>query len=472
MPDKPSNGQYVTPRGGTPYTGETRVMRRLNTPSGSPSTPQRRRWTLGRILLGLMTIIILVFGLGYWQVWQLAQRVVVSDPRGPALSSPLLGANILVVGVDIRRDRPEEGVRSDTLMLIRFDGMGGWVNLLSIPRDTQVELDEPGPSKINAAYAYGYRHATELYGDGVTPEQAGMAYAADTVSRFLNFDQRGMRVDYVVQVDFDGFAALIDALGGITIDVPQRIVDEAYPTPDYGVMRVEFEPGPQRMDGARALIYARTRHADSDFGRTERQQQVVQAIVQEIQQRNWFERILLIPRLRDAITQDGETPAIVTTLPIANVDTLLAVARVAANLDPALIGRYRIEPGTVAVQTNGSNLIWDANDVAALVTRWLTPPGEASEQAQVQVFNGAGVVGLARRTSEKLAANGFTLLSPADAPPGEYPRTVVYQIGNTPFTARRLAQLLGADLVVGSPPGISSQADIVVILGNDAANGE
>lgn len=472
MPDKPSNGQYVTPRGGTPYTGETRVMRRLNAPSGSPSTPPRRRWALGRILLGLMTIIILVIGLGYWQVWQLAQRVVVSDPRGPALSSPLLGANILVVGVDIRRDRPEEGVRSDTLMLIRFDGMGGWVNLLSIPRDTQVELDEPGPSKINAAYAYGYRHATELYGDGVTPEQAGMAYAADTVSRFLNFDQRGMRVDYVVQVDFDGFAALIDALGGITIDVPRRIVDEAYPTPDYGVMRVEFEPGPQRMDGARALIYARTRHADSDFGRTERQQQVVQAIVQEIQQRNWFERILLIPRLRDAITQDGETPAIVTTLPIANVDTLLAVARIAANLDPALIGRYRIEPGTVAVQTNGSNLIWDANDVAALVTRWLTPPGEASEQAQVQVFNGAGVVGLARRTSEKLAANGFTLLSPADAPPGEYPRTVVYQIGNTPFTARRLAQLLGADLVVGSPPGISSQADIVVILGNDAANGE
>lgn len=472
MPDKPSNGQDVIPRGGTPYTGETRVMRRLNVPSGSPSTPQRRRWTLGRILLGLVMMIVLVLGLGYWQVWQLAQRVVVSDPRGPALSSPLLGANILVVGVDIRRDRPEEGVRSDTLMLIRFDGMGGWVNLLSIPRDTQVELEELGSSKINAAYAYGYRHATALYGDGVTSEQAGMAYAADTVSRFLNLDQRGMRVDYVVQVDFDGFAALIDALGGIKIDVPRRIVDEAYPTPDYGVMRVEFEPGPQRMDGARALIYARTRHADSDFGRTERQQQVVQAIVQEIQQRNWFERVLLLPRIRDAITQDGETPAIVTTLPIANVDTLLAVARVAANLDPALIGRYRIEPGTVAVQTNGSNLIWDANDVAALVTRWLTPPGEASEQAQVQVFNGAGVVGLARRTSEKLAANGFTLLPPADAPPGEYPHTVVYQIGNTPFTARRLAQLLGAELIVGSPPGISSQADIVVILGNDAANGE
>jgi cell envelope-related transcriptional attenuator len=253
----------------------------------------------------LVGLIILVIGLSYWQVRQLAQQIVVSDPRGATFASPWLGANILVVGVDIRRDRPEEGIRSDTLLLVRFDSMEGWVNLLSIPRDTQVDVPALGASKINAAYAYGYRHAAELYGTGVSPEQAGMAYAADVVGRFLNLEQHGMRVDYVVQIDFDGFAALIDALGGITIDVPRRIVDENYPTADYGVMRVEFEPGPQRMDGARALIYARTRHADNDFGRTERQQQVVQAIVQEIQRRNWLERIVLLPRLRDALAKTG-----------------------------------------------------------------------------------------------------------------------------------------------------------------------
>jgi polyisoprenyl-teichoic acid--peptidoglycan teichoic acid transferase len=81
----------------------------------------------------------------------------------------------------------------------------------------------------------------------------------------------------MTQLNFAGFSALVDALGGITVDVPKRIVDNAYPTADYGVMRIEFAQGIQRMTGDQALIYARTRHADNDFGRNQRQQQVIQA---------------------------------------------------------------------------------------------------------------------------------------------------------------------------------------------------
>lgn len=468
MPNQPHSGH-------SPYTDTTVVMRRTPDPkqhrrsSPTSTSPPSRYRLFGRIILGVVILVVAVVGIGYWQIHQLARQIVVADPRGSAAASPLLGANILVVGVDIRRDRPEEGVRSDTLMVVRLDGRGGWLNLLSIPRDTQIDLPERGPSKINAAYAYGYLNAATLYGADTTPEQGGMALAAETVSSFLNLDQRGMRVDYIVQIDFDGFAALIDALGGITIDVPRRIVDDAYPTPDYGTMRVEFEPGLQRMDGARALMYARTRHADSDFGRTERQQQVVQAIMQEIRQRNWVERVLLLPRVLQAVTGNGTTPAIITTLPLSNVDTLLALGHIAMTLDPALIGRYRIEPSKVGVTTNGTNLIWDPNDIATLVDRWLTPPGEASEQARVQVFNGVGVTGLARWTSDELQAHGFTVLTPADAPPGDYPRTIVYQVGDAPFTARRLAQVLNADLVNDAPPGIVSEAEIVVIVGKDRA---
>ncbi|RMD74135.1 MAG: LytR family transcriptional regulator, partial [Chloroflexi bacterium] len=123
-------------------------------------TPPPSRYRLfGRIILGLAILMVAVVGIGYWQIHQLARQIVVADPRGSALASPLLGANILVVGVDIRRDRPEDGVRSDTLMLVRLDGRDGWINLLSIPRDTQIDLPERGPSKINAAYAYGYLNA-------------------------------------------------------------------------------------------------------------------------------------------------------------------------------------------------------------------------------------------------------------------------------------------------------------------------
>jgi anionic cell wall polymer biosynthesis LytR-Cps2A-Psr (LCP) family protein len=82
-------------------------------------------------------------------------------------------------------------------------------------------------------------------------------------------------------VDFGCFRGAIDALGGITVTVPRRIHDPRYPTDDYGYKAVTFEPGPQRLDGQRALEYARTRHADSDFGRMRRQHQLVTAVKEQ-----------------------------------------------------------------------------------------------------------------------------------------------------------------------------------------------
>ncbi len=103
---------------------------------------------------------------------------------------------------------------------------------------------------------------------------SGPALLAESIDR--NF---GVRPDRYVRLDFRGFVELIDAVGGITIDVERVIVDNAYPTEDGGVTSVRFESGVQHMDGARALIYARTRHADDDYHRAERQQQVVSALM-------------------------------------------------------------------------------------------------------------------------------------------------------------------------------------------------
>ena len=133
-----------------------------------------------------------------------------------------------------------------------------------------------------------------------------MALAAETVGQFLD-----LPIHYTAQINFDGFARVIDALGGVTIDVPRRIVDDAYPTADFGTVRIEFEPGPQRMGGARALIYARTRHADSDFERAGRQQQVIRAVVDELRARGPLGAALLVPALGRAL--DG---AFTTTLPL------------------------------------------------------------------------------------------------------------------------------------------------------------
>jgi polyisoprenyl-teichoic acid--peptidoglycan teichoic acid transferase len=85
-------------------------------------------------------------------------------------------------------------------------------------------------------------------------------------------------------VDFQCFRTAVDAVGGVTIDVPRAIVDTQYPTDDYGTKTIRFDTGSQKMDGERALEYARTRHADSDFQRNQRQQLILAALRDQVLQ--------------------------------------------------------------------------------------------------------------------------------------------------------------------------------------------
>ena len=80
----------------------------------------------------------------------------------------------------------------------------------------------------------------------------------------------GIQVDHFGLLDFQCFRTAVDAVGGVTVNVPRAIVDPSYPTEDYGTKLVKFDVGIQKMDGERALQYARTRSADSDFHRIQR----------------------------------------------------------------------------------------------------------------------------------------------------------------------------------------------------------
>jgi LCP family protein required for cell wall assembly len=453
------------------YTGETIVMRgrRAAPPGQAPRPAARSRritWRLIRrgllIAVGLALLLLLLF---YFQIRSVAGAIVVSDVRPNApIASPLAGAmNLLIVGVDERPGHPEEGVRSDTLILVRLDALGRWAGMLSIPRDTRVELPDVGPTKINVAYGQGYAGAEAYYRPGATPQQGGLAMAAQAVERVLYLPERGQHVDAIAQINFDGFANVIDVLGGIDIDVPVPIVDDEYPTPDFGTTRIEFQPGVQHMDGATALIYARTRHADSDFGRAERQQQVLRAIAAELRRRGPLGQAWLAPGLLRGL--DG---AVTTTLPIARPDVLIGLAWLGSGLNPDELGQTGLTPETAPnYREEGSDLIWDPNDVRAVVDVFLTRPREANEAATVQVLNGTDSGGLAGRVSGELENAGFTLIAPGNAAATDAPKTIVYDLTGKPRTSRRLARQLGAELRQGAPQGVSSAADIVVVLGKD-----
>lgn len=249
-------------------------------------------------------------------------------PTGPRLALPTVAPavagvpaplTVLLLGTD-RRPGQSTTPRSDAILLVRIEPAAGRVALLSLPRDLWVSIPGHGSNRLNSAFLWGER-------DG--PAGGGMALARATVSDLL-----GLPVDYVAVADFRGFVGLVDAIGGVTIDVERPLVDTRFPTADRGTTTLRFAAGPQRMDGATALAYTRIRHPDSDFARGLRQQQVLLAILARLRERGDLASLLSAERASAALIGYLQTD-----MP---PDLLLALAWSLRDLDAARVERYAL----------------------------------------------------------------------------------------------------------------------------------
>ena len=262
------------------------------TPPPARSRRRKRRWAL--LAVGVVVIAGLLAA-GWGALGYLAFRSGVDDAnrrlderaflalspqKGALFSSP---TNFLLIGGDSGAAGREGRGRSDALILVRTDPGEHRIVLLSIPRDLRVEIPGHGLDKINAAYALG-----------------GPALAIETVENLT-----GLTVNHVAVVDFATFPEVIDAFDGVTIDVPKRIVSNRFDCPFASQAECarwpgwRFPAGRQRMDGRRALVYARIRQnqldpGESDITRGGRQQQVVQAIADKAASLDTFLRLPFI----------------------------------------------------------------------------------------------------------------------------------------------------------------------------------
>lgn len=249
-------------------------------PPRTPGAPRRRRWWLW-LVLGLVGLVAFALVWGLLGFRAFAGGVDEANARLPQKAKAQLArrersilsepTTLLVIGTDGGR-APGRGDanRSDSMLLVRLDPETHRLAYLSVPRDLQVEIPGYGTSKINAANQVG-----------------GPALTLATVKNLI-----GLPIDHVVVVDFDGFKDLIDAIGGIEVDVPKPILSNTFDCP-YSRARCDewegwrFEQGPQHMDGRRALVYSRIRTnqldpSDSDITRGNRQQIVADAVGDEI----------------------------------------------------------------------------------------------------------------------------------------------------------------------------------------------
>lgn len=173
--------------------------------------------------------------------------------------------NILLIGADNGDDGNSH--RSDTTMLVSIDNETKKIRLVSFLRDLYLEIPTVGKTKLNAAYAHG-----------------GPALTMQTIEN--NFR---VNIDKYVSVDFDNFQAIIDKMGGIDIDMSAKVAKE-----ENKNMGSNLHEGVNHLDGRLALYYARIRATDSDFGRTGRQRQVIEAMITRMKELNPVEFSKLI----------------------------------------------------------------------------------------------------------------------------------------------------------------------------------
>jgi polyisoprenyl-teichoic acid--peptidoglycan teichoic acid transferase len=393
------------------------------------------------------------------------------NPAAPALNlaaesiPPWRGqerVTILMLGIDQRCDETGPN-HTDSMMLLTIDPVGLSAGILSLPRDMWVDIPNVGVDRINQA---------NYYGEAYNYPGGGPALALETVEALL-----GVKIDYYAAVNFDAFVEIVDEIGGIDLIVPEAIDDPTYPDRCYGYEPFSIAAGEQRLNGATALKYARTRATlGGDVDRAGRQQAVVLAA---------RERVLRLEMLPQLIRS---APAIWQTLQ-GNVRTnmtleeALQLALLVQDIPRSSIKTAVIDYDYVYPETtpDGRQVLVPIRDnIRQLRNNLFTPPViptpqihnlpalMAGENARVAVYNGTAVFGLAGETQAFLLNNGVNVTDVGNADSATYRTTQIIDYGNHPNTQRFLVQLMGIPpLNISSGENPEGDFDLLIILGND-----
>lgn len=218
-----------------------------------------------------------------------AQKPNVAAAQNVQGSMPVT-RTFVVGGLD---SRDEAGPHNtDVLILARIDGETGVLRAINIPRDLYVTIPDAGSDKSNRAFDYGVRADDDW--------QSGADLLSATID--ANF---GVVVDGTVLATFDGFSAVIDAVGGVDVVNPYDVYDAEYPTDDFGTKEIYYPAGPLHLTGEEALEFCRTRHQDTDGGRVMRQQLVLRGLLDRINDPERSRGVAgVLTRLQDAVWTD------------------------------------------------------------------------------------------------------------------------------------------------------------------------
>lgn len=336
-----SAGAYPPPRPNAPERMEGwqapeqrpgRSSRRSARVARGEGRPKRRRIKIGRILAAVLVVIVaLTVGTGVWINSKLQRTDAIQNYDGRLGNTS--GTNWLLVGSDSRAGLTEADAdrlmagelddtvgRTDTIMLVHLPTFGGQATMLSIPRDSYVDIPGYGQSKINESFSLG-----------------GPALLQRTVEQAT-----GIHIDHYAEIGFGGFANVVDAVGGIEICVKDPLDD-----PMAGI---NLQPGCQKMNGPTALGYVRSRYASAngDLDRVQRQRQFLTALSDKIASPGTLLNPFRAVKVIDTVT---------ASLTVDNSDNVLNLARLAWGIRGA---KQETVPTSGTEDTDAGNvLLWD-----------------------------------------------------------------------------------------------------------------
>ncbi|PIX31185.1 hypothetical protein COZ61_01095, partial [Candidatus Berkelbacteria bacterium CG_4_8_14_3_um_filter_33_6] len=315
--------------------------------------------------------------------------------------------NILIIGIGGKNHKG--GMLADMVMVLSVDSENKEAAYISIPRDLKVPIPKPygGYDKINAVHSYGEQNKDSKNNKNNIDGPELMKQAVSEI-----FD---LPIHYFVRVDFEGFKKIVDAFGGITVNVGKDLDDPFYPDEQLiGYDPFFIKAGVTKMDGDLALRYVRSRQTTSDFDRAKRQQQVLQMLKEKALSLNFLTNPQKINQVVSAV---GEH--IKTDMQIKEMERL---AQIIKDINGSNIISYVLDNTATGLLTNdnegGYYLVpkdssW--NEIQKKVHEIFSDPYLRQEDASIEVINGTNTNGLAAKIETELTKYGYKVVKTSTA---------------------------------------------------------
>lgn len=431
---------------------------------------------------GVVAMVVILAGAGFfgYKLYSTQKKVLAGGGKAAAICTDNVDIsqlhhegdsriNILLLGTGgPGHDGPD---LTDTIMLASIDPINDKVALISIPRDLWVQIPGDGTQKINAAFADAKDYSKSKTALGKV--QDGINQLDKTLQPVLD----GVPIHYHVVLDFQAFKQMVDAVGGITVNVPETLYDPTIAWENHW-NPVIAKKGIQHMNGDQALLYTRSRETSSDFARAERQRLVISSLKQKVFTLGTFSNPLKVSSLLSSLGQNVYTDFSASDLKCLYHQMSTIPSSSIQSLDMVTPPHDLLTTGNM----NGLSIVepkaglFDYSVIHTFLRESLPDPYIRKENASIAIYNATNIPGLATAEANQLKQYRYNVKSVDSAPnatnPSE-PILVNLSGSQDKYTLNYLESRLGVTAVghIPSQFGINPPQGVkfVIILGSNAS---